>query len=284
MISNACDAKVCPQSDVTMAEDGTRVYAEPLVGFCPNTTENYFSSLASNHSCGLMTIAIGINFGTYILLAADTRTTYYDWSGQVINHFDESVKIQKTTMGLITGAGSKQLLDPVKVRLKEEEIIHTDQIKQIIRGERLKYLRRYKRTAAHHIELTGWLFTYVTVEDDNPKLRLGMFHPSLGDDLALYEENYPAAINPHEVTEETADIIIDFLKKKIRPVNKFTELQDSIQYHWSIIATLIQKIQPMFPSISSYSQIGVHTLEGLTGISPILKKAESKVSITLSSR
>lgn len=228
-----------------------------------------------------MTIAIGINFSTYILLAADTRTTYYDWKGRTINYQDESVKIQKTSMGLITGAGSKLLLDSVKDRLRKEEITHTDQILRIMREERLKYRGIYQRSTVKDLKLTGWIFTYTTVEGNNPKLRLGILHPSLGNKLALYKENYPAVINPHEANRKQADLIVDFLKKRIKTIEGFANLHDSIQYHWGIIAELIQTIQPTFPSISSYSQIGIHTLEGLTGISSILKKTESNVFITL---
>lgn len=231
-----------------------------------------------------MTIAIGINFGSYILLAADTRTIYYDWTGHTINYDDESVKIQKTSIGLITGAGSKQLLDSVKDVLRKEEVTHTDQILKIIHEERLKYQRLYWKSAAKDLELTGWIFTYTTVENNNPKLRLGIFHSSLNlDKLALYEENYPAVINPHEATEEAVEEIVDFLKKKIKPFKEFTTLSDSIQYHWCLIARLIQKIQPVFPSISSHCQIGVHTLEGLKGISSILKDTDPSASIRLTS-
>lgn len=232
-----------------------------------------------------MTIAMGINFSTYVLLAADTRTIHYDWGGRKIGYDDESVKIQKTSMGLITGAGSKILLDAVKSALAREEITHTDQIKETIRRERLKVERIYEHRASQTLILTlkstGWLFSYVTIENEKPKLRLGMFHPSLGSDMALYCENHPAMISPHEATEEAADLIVDFLRKKVRPVTEFSSLQSSIQYHWEIIAMLIREIQPSFPSISSHCQIGAHTINGYFGISPILRKTDLSATLSL---
>ena len=231
-----------------------------------------------------MTIAIGINFDAYVLLAADTRTTRYNWDGSIRDYVDDSIKIQKTTVGLITGAGSKELLDLVKDKLEKEKITHTNQILNVIKKERLHYRRLFWRTAEEDIKMTGWIFTCTTVENNNPKLRLGIFHPSLSlDKLAFYEENYPAVINPHEATEEVVEEIVDFLKKKIKPFKEFTTLSDSIQYHWRLIARLIQKIQPVFPSISSHCQIGVHTLEGLKGISSILKDTDPSASIRLTS-
>jgi hypothetical protein len=196
-----------------------------------------------------MTIAIGINFGAYVMLAADTRTTYFNLDGSVRKYVDDSAKIQNTNIGLITGAGSKELLDLVKDRLGKEEIVHTDQILRIIGEAYTRYRKIYWRTAEADIKSTGWIFTYITIENNQPKLRLGIFHPTLGDKLALYEQNFPAIIAPHEATKEAVDEIADFLKKTIKPYSDFTELKDSVQYHWQIIARLIQKIKPAFPRV-----------------------------------
>jgi len=231
--------------------------------------------------CGHMTIAIGINFGAYILLAADTRTTLYGRNGRIISYTDESVKIQKTSMGLITGAGSTPLLNSVNTRLSKEKITNTDQILRIIFEERQNYQGSCGAVAEQNIKLTGLIFTYKTVQDSDAKLRLGIIHPSLGNKIGLHEENCPALISPFEATEEDVDSIVDFLKKAIKPFREFTTLSDSIQYHWLVIAKLIQRIQPAFPSISSYCQIGVHALDGLRGISSVLKDTDLSASINL---
>jgi hypothetical protein len=82
-----------------------------------------------------MTIAIGINLGRYVILAADTRTTYYPPFGKPLFR-DDSEKIQKTGIGLITGAGLISLLDPVKTRLANESITNTNYIILFVREER----------------------------------------------------------------------------------------------------------------------------------------------------
>lgn len=228
-----------------------------------------------------MTIALGVNFGDYALLAADTRTTYFNWNGSVRKYEDDSEKIQKTTIGLITGAGSTQLLNLVKDRLRNERIIHTNQMLSMVEEARTKYRRAFWRTAERDIEMTVWIFSYMTLKDGRPKLRLDILHPTFGDMFARYEENHPVLIGPHEATEKEVAGISDFLKKKIKLSREFSALSDSIQYHWSIIASLIRKIQPAFPSISSYSQVGVHTLDGFVGVSHILKDDESNVTIKL---
>jgi hypothetical protein len=228
-----------------------------------------------------MTIAIGINFGAYVLLAADTCTTYYDWNGRVLGYKDDSIKIQKTYLGLITGAGGEELLYLVKNRLKEEETRDTNQVLSIIREERRHYRRPLAVLEPHLVENTGWIFTYLKLDQGNYTLRLAMYHPRFGDDLVLFAENDPAVIFPREATEKDAMLIGDFLKESLRPFAQFESLADSFQYHWPIITKLIRAIQPKFPSISRSLQIGVHTSGHLTGISQIVKDTDETISLEL---
>jgi len=220
-----------------------------------------------------MTIALGINFGNYVFLAADTRTTF-GWVNQIIRYTDESEKIQKTSFGLITGAGRTNLLDSVKNRLAKREIINTDQIFKIIKEERLNLLRRHLITESD-IALTGWVYSYITILNDAPKLRLDMVHPSLGEGLARWEENKAAIICPYEASKEEADKIIATLNKVIKPSVHFATIEESYRYHGQIIGELIRQIQPRYPSISRCYQIGIHKLDGSMGISPITKIDES---------
>ena len=202
-------------------------------------------------------------------------------NGSVRSYTDDSEKIQKTKIGIITGAGSLELLEIVKERMKREPVTHTNQIIDMIKEARTDYRRRFWLTAARDIEMTGWIFTYTTLVENEPKLRVGIVHPSIGDVLGLYEINHPALICPVEATRGEANAISDFLLKAIKPSKEFATSSESIQYHWSIIATLIRKIQPTHPSMSPYSQIGIHTLDGQTGISPIVKDDESNITIEL---
>lgn len=169
-------------------------------------------------------MALGVNFGAYVMLAADTRTIFYSWDGIVGNYMDDSVKIQRTTMGLITGAGSKGLLDFVKDRLGREKITHTNQILSIIDEERSRYRSSFWRKPEKDIKMTGWVFSYLTaVENGGPALRFGIVHPTFGEVLGLYEDCCPAVISPFEATEEDANDIVDYLKKRIKTVPRFCD-------------------------------------------------------------
>ena len=220
-----------------------------------------------------MTIALGINFGDYVLLAADTRTTF-GWVNHIVSYTDESEKIQKMSFGLITGAGRTNLLDSVKNRLAKQEITNTDQIFEIIKEERLNLLGRLLITE-NDIALTGWIYSYITTLNDAPKLRLDVVHPSLGEGLARWEENKAAIICPYEASKEEADEIIAILNKAIKPSTEFATVEESYRYHGQIIGALIRQIQPKHPSVSRCHQIGIHKLDGSMGISPIIKINES---------
>ncbi|MGA2308131.1 MAG: hypothetical protein ABSG57_01115 [Candidatus Bathyarchaeia archaeon] len=181
------------------------------------------------------------------------------------------MKIQKTSCGLITGAGRTDLLNAVKTRLEKETITNTDQIYEIIKEERFKSAKILFSITEDDIGLTGWIYSYITLLNEIPKLRLDVVHPSLGDGLARWEENKVAAICPYEAKEEEVkDIIVNF-NKTIRPSTEFTRVDDSCLYHAQKIAELIRQIQPKYPSVSRCYQIGVHMLDGSMDISSIVK-------------
>lgn len=81
-----------------------------------------------------MTLIVGFNMVAYALLVADTRLTFIRPDGSTYYH-DDCEKIQRTGMGIITGAGFGNLLDAVKDRLADEEIIRTERVAEIINEE-----------------------------------------------------------------------------------------------------------------------------------------------------
>lgn len=172
-------------------------------------------------------------------------------------------------IGLITGAGSVQLLDAVKNQLAAKEITNTNEMYRVIRETIHDYAELYPSTAQQELELTGWVFTYNIVVETKSKLRLYTYRPK-EDKIALMMDNKPVIINPAEANEKQARLTFDYLEQRIKPSKDFSSLSESIKYHASIILQLIQSLQPIFPSISSRLQIGVHTCDNLTGISEII--------------
>lgn len=87
-----------------------------------------------------MTLLAGINLGSYVVMGADTRVSWYPPDGTFRFH-DEGEKIQKTNIGLITGAGLINILDDVKKQLSEhDDITHTKQL-EVMMHEALNRFR-----------------------------------------------------------------------------------------------------------------------------------------------
>lgn len=206
-----------------------------------------------------MTIAIGINLGLYTIFAADTRVTYKPISGA---HFydDNNSKIQKTKMGLITGAGFCPILDGVKAKLAIKEITNTNQILEVINEEteRINKIWQSNPNILSWIEMTGWIFSYLYSENGQITTRVAIFHPSLSKkEIALYRIGLPAIIYPVELDRTTVDSINEPILKSIKiPVNS-SEVQISLEHNFSIIVGLITTLQPLCPSISRRFQIGI---------------------------
>jgi hypothetical protein len=240
----------------------------------------------------IMTIAIGIIFGDYILLAADTRVTHPDINRKALGYTDDNEKIYDTNLGIATGAGDVDLIGNVNKRLKQiEEIIDTDVLKKIVDEERDLYRSRFPPILAayieENIENTGWILSYVTYDKEAPAewpwtLRLALIHPSrniIGSQHLA--NNCPIMIAPMEANQEEADSISTSLNELVKPSEQFKTVEESIQYHGLQIANLIQTMPPKYESISRNCQIGAHTLDGRKGISAVVKPGDAEVSIRL---
>lgn len=239
-----------------------------------------------------MTIVLGINFGDYVLLAADTRAFMLDLSNHPYGVCNDHEKISKTNIGIMAGRGSDRLLELVNSKFNEiDEIISTDDLKRVVNNERQHFRELYPDFAEQSIKSTAWIFSYLTFGEGTfnrgtPALRLGVIGYA-GDIIGRppLHNNYPFVVPPPEATEQDASIIINALKTLIKPIDQFKTRSESVHYHWQVIAKSIQIIKRLkksqFHSISSSCQIGIHTLDGFTGVSSILKDTDTTASITL---
>jgi len=66
---------------------------------------------------------------------------------------DNSSKVQKTTMGLITGAGFCTLLDSVKRKLAIEQVTDTERVLGIINEETERTLNAWRA----HPQIESWI-------------------------------------------------------------------------------------------------------------------------------
>ena len=191
-------------------------------------------------------------------------------NGRVTN--DKSVKIQKTSFGLITGAGFLGLLNSVKYRLSKPTVTSRDQIAEII-SEELQWFRSQSTSIIKpRIEKTGWIFSYKTDNGGIPKLNLAMAHPDFGEKLIeIYGEQDPAVIWPIETTEVQRTALSEALREEIKSPEQTGSIDDSLRQNclavFGIIKVCVQELE--FSSISSDFQIGAHSIEHGRAVSPI---------------
>jgi len=185
---------------------------------------------------------------------------------------DNSSKLQKTTMGLITGAGFCPLLDSVKSRLAAEQIRNSDSVLSIIKEEIEKTQQTWQTYSQIHswIEQTGWIFSYITLLNNQPLLRVGIFHPSIDKQMyATYEVGKPAIIFPVELDREKVEAIYDPILQRIGVPADSSELESSIEQNSRIIGAVINALEPHCLSISRRFQIGIH-MGGQVGVSDLI--------------
>lgn len=229
-----------------------------------------------------MTINIGINLGDYIILAADTRTVYV-WPNKIIHHSDEHQKIQKTKIGLITGAGYKDLLDDAKRQISQKDIENTDQIIDIIRKCREDFspeLFSFSPPGRRWIEATSWLLTYMTPVDNSPTLRLALIHPQFNDEIALYKKNTCCVIMPAESTLEECDRITNLVHSQIKLLEDISTIHKNIRHHVILIREVIKVVSEKYQSVSEFFQVGIHTIDGKIGISAIIKNGPFSINLS----
>lgn len=225
-----------------------------------------------------MTINIGINLEKYIILAADTRTVYFLHGRQM--YTDENQKIQKTKIGLTTGAGHKGLLDEVKYQLAQRDINHTDQIIQIIKEQVGAFSQQAFPEIKKVIDVTGWLLTYRTQVEKTPILRLALLHPQFNYELALCEKNKSCVIMPLGANEEITEAVSDTINKKIKPLENMSKIKENISYHSALIKQIISTVSKNFKSVSPTFHIGVHSIDDKMGISTRVKNETFSIRLS----
>jgi hypothetical protein len=203
---------------------------------------------------------------------------------------DDHEKICNTNIGIVAGRGTDELLELLISRFnKVDKIITTDDLKRIVNEERQHFreLHEHSEQSEQSIKNTAWLFSYGTyreglVTQGTLILRLGVVGYA-GDIIGRRHlvDNYPCVIPPPEATEQDTANITAVLQKFIKPIDHFGTLSENIDYHSNVIVNIIRYYQPKFRTISSSCQMGVFTLHGFFGISPIIKATDGKISMVL---
>ena len=224
-----------------------------------------------------MTLIVGFNFGSYALIGADARVSYYP-DGQ-LQFRDDNEKIRETSLGLITGAGFANLLDLVKVRLLRQTASNTDEIISIIKEERerLKQAPWWgEKRIQEALQTTAWMFTYYGTGQssaDNPTemhLRLAITVPQEGYKLALVTPGQSWLLAPTGTTDQQFSEWREFLVESQKPLNRGEPALEHLAHHSKVVAELMRRVAAVNDGVCETFQLGVHLFGGGLGLSSLI--------------
>lgn len=224
-----------------------------------------------------MTLVVGFNMRRYILIGADTRVCYFP-SDSSVDWRDDEEKIQPTSMGLISGAGLINFLDPVKERLEQQEITNTDQIRDVIRAERHVVEQRWPNPSQRvrdGINHTAWMLSYINGDAsaksiDDVRLRLAVTLPHEDYTLALVGADSGKMIPPSGLKPDDEEELRAMCHDGTTPWNGQDDaLMDNLTQHCILIAKVMRRASEISDMVAPTFQLGVHML-GLVGSSSIV--------------
>jgi hypothetical protein len=227
-----------------------------------------------------VTLLVGINLGSYVVMGADTRVSWYTPDGEFRFH-DEGEKIQKTDIGLITGAGLINILDPVKKMLAHKEVVtHTRRIEALMRDTRNRFRDDHDWTDQPHViealAHTCWLFTYFGSDtasaraQGNVTLRLALAHPSSDYNRDVIATNSAVVVMPTGSTENQVDALHRVVNEHIAPLESASDFVKNVNYHVGLIAGAMEAVAGFNQGVTQTFQVGIHTADFRFAISPII--------------
>lgn len=221
-----------------------------------------------------MTICMAFYFEKYAILAADTRLTIGD---PPISYDDNQPKIDKTDIGLITGAGLHELLVAVKQRYEMSTVRTAIDTQRVIDEERRRLLEsaRYDRERVNRwLEKTGWFFTYQTELDAIPTLRVAIIHGSIkvaDSGVAVVPPNQCLIIAPGDASIDASEQYNAYLSSNLRPLPPGDDASEHATYHIQLCLNLIRRASKECRSVGPYMTYGLHILNGLATVSERLR-------------
>lgn len=129
-----------------------------------------------------MTCILVAHLGDELIIAADKRVTQITQDGVKIPHGDKEEKIVRTKVGVITGAGSLAMLDPVKSYVRDHGFNSPDDVLDLILRTRDSFSELHAERPRLQDDLaeTSWMFTYPTLVNDQAVTRFVYYHQHHG--------------------------------------------------------------------------------------------------------
>ena len=211
-----------------------------------------------------MTILVAINLGDCAIVVADKQESYMHGDTVLWSH-NKAQKIVETNIGLITGSGWVDLLTPVKTAIANASIDHTDKALSLIQNERNKFLSNPFLPHHHKSDIlstTGWIMTYRTLVQDDCRMRVVLFHPSINEEkFVVVGENTSEIIFPKGTSQETMDECFDLLPTDLGSQDGI-DLQDRLNKYVRLSLEIVDRVSKATTSVSRECDIGLAMLDG----------------------
>ena len=213
-----------------------------------------------------VTLVVGMNLGTYALLAADTRVSYYP--NGVFQYLDMREKIQPTSMGLITATGFTGFLDPVEKLLLSRPIESSEDIVDVVAEVKADVVARPWMSdprVVEGIEASSWLFTYRTPDIENPRahlLRLAQLGAHTGWRLALGLCGYGCMNRPVGAPNSLLAEQCELANQTIRPLDSLDNFADNFRQHYRTCLNIFRAVSEKCATVSPTFQIGLTFVSG----------------------
>ncbi|MDL4862000.1 hypothetical protein NPJ88_006620 [Halomonas elongata] len=205
-----------------------------------------------------MTMIAAIDMGELGLVAADKAEVSVGPDKGVMSRHEEANKIVRTSLGIVTGAGFVELLDPVKNFLQSNEISNTDEVLQAIISERLGFKRKYGHLldADKWLMRTSWVFDYTTLVNDESVHRIAIYHPFWREDkLSILENGQSICIPPGDMLEGE-----DFIKRfqeRVSPHGGHQGKREEVYANVEVIADFMGEASHRSQSVSSVFDLAI---------------------------
>ena len=231
-----------------------------------------------------MSLIAGMHLGEFVLIAADKREMAILDNNTLIPIHDNAYKIINSGLGYITGCGVVELLDSAKQLIASNDITHTDQIISIINSSRQQFRSRHIQAidwANNQIQKTGWMFTYLTTEYDQPIVRIAMVHGAWKEDgLRILPKGNAKILVPIDGNADESEYLSNCLMENMKISGELSDFSESINFHVALLQEIFEYAAKRCESVSESFNIAVHMKNGDRLHSKDILKTTSKIELT----
>lgn len=207
-----------------------------------------------------MTCILVAHLGSEVVVAADKREVQYKADGSLTVHGDDVQKIVRTGVGVITGAGMVEMLDPVKSALKGVSFGDPFDVLDLIKAARRRYSEVYSDSPRLDGDLrkTSWVFTFVDVDSKGQAVtRVAYYLQShAADSLRELGSGYVLCM-PGGFTYEKADEIRNQLQGVVTSSLKASPYAQAKQEIIKHMRHLMSEVAKESASVSSMCDVAV---------------------------